>query len=64
MLDGTLKVLAEKLEDERRVILENLGDGVATDFAHYQNSAGIVRGLMIAQRHIADLAKNMEDDDE
>lgn len=64
MIDGTLKLLAEKLEEERKVILENLGDGVATDFAHYQHSAGIVRGLMIAQRHIADLAKHMEEDDE
>ena len=63
-MDSTLKLLAEKLEEERKIILENLGDGVATDFAHYQHSAGIIRGLMIAQRHIADLAKNMEDDDE
>lgn len=63
-MDSTLKLLAEKLEDERKIILENLGDGVATDFAHYQNSAGIVRGLMIAQRHIADLAKHMENDDD
>ena len=64
MLDGTLKVLAEKLEEERRIILESLGDGHAQDFAQYQNSAGIIRGLMIAQRHIADLAKHVEDDDE
>jgi|DEB0MinimDraft_3_1074331.scaffolds.fasta_scaffold08863_2 hypothetical protein len=64
MLDGTLKLLSERLEEERKVILENLGDGVATDFAHYQHSAGIVRGLMIAQRHIAEFAKNMEEDDE
>ena len=63
-MDSTLKLLAEKLEEERRIILENLGDGTATDFAHYQHSAGIVRGLMVAQRHIADLAKNMEMDDE
>ena len=64
MLESTLKLLAERLEEERKVILENLGDGVATDFAHYQHSACIVRGLMVAQRHIADLAKNMEMDDE
>ena len=64
MLESTLKLLAEKLEEERINILENLGDGVATDYANYQHSAGIVRGLMIAQRHIADLAKNMEMDDE
>jgi hypothetical protein len=64
MLESTLKLLAEKLEEERKIILENLGDGVATDFAHYQHSAGIVRGLMIAQRHIADLAKNSEMDDD
>ncbi len=64
MVDGTLKVLAEKLEEERSIILDSLGDGHAQDFAQYQNSAGIIRGLMIAQRHIADLAKNMEMDDE
>ena len=64
MVDGTLKLLAEKLEEERKVILDSLGDGAAKDFAQYQNSAGIIRGLMIAQRHIADLAKNMEDDDD
>jgi hypothetical protein len=64
MLESTLKLLAEKLEEERKIILENLGDGVATDFAHYQHSAGIVRGLLIAQRHIADLAKNSEMDDD
>jgi hypothetical protein len=43
MLESTLKLLAEKLEEERINILENLGDGVATDYAHYQHSAGIVR---------------------
>jgi len=63
-MDLTLKLLTEKLEEERNIILENLGDGQAKDFAQYQNSAGIIRGLMIAQRHIADLAKNMEDDNE
>ena len=63
-MDSTLKLLAEKLEEERNIILENLGDGHAQDYAQYQNSAGIIRGLMIAQRHIADLAKNMEMDDE
>ena len=64
MLESTLKLLTEKLEEERRIILDSLGDGHAQDFAQYQNSAGIIRGLMIAQRHIADLARYMEDDDE
>ena len=63
-MDLTLKLLTEKLEEERIIILEALGDGHAQDFAQYQNSAGIIRGLMIAQRRIADLAKNMEDDDD
>ena len=63
-MDSTLKVLAEKLEDERIRILDSLGDGNAQNFAQYQHGAGILRGLMIAQNHIADLAKNMEDDDE
>jgi len=63
-MDSTLKLLNEKLEEERKIILDSMGDGTAKDYAEYQHNAGRIRGLMTAQRIIADLAKHMETDDE
>jgi hypothetical protein len=64
MIDGTLGILWNQLEDQRKLKIENLADGSAKDFAQYQNTVGTVRGLLIAQSLIQDLAKNMEMDDE
>ena len=64
MIDGTLGILWTQLEDQRKLKIENLADGSAKDFAQYQNTVGMVRGLLTAQSLIQDLAKNMEMDDE
>lgn len=60
----TLELLMEQIEEERKLIVEDLGEGKAKDFAQYQFSAGIVRGLLLAQRLTIDLAKRMEEHDE
>ena len=62
MIDGTLGILWNQLEDQRKLKIENLADGSAKDFAQYQNTVGMVRGLLTAQSLIQDLAKNMEMD--
>jgi len=64
MIDGTLGILWNQLEDQRKEKIEHLADGSAKDFAQYQNTVGMVRGLLTAQSLIQDLAKNMEMDDE
>ena len=64
MIDGTLGILWNQLEDQRKLKIENLADGSAKDFAQYQNTVGMVRGLLTAQSVLQDLAKNMEMDDE
>ena len=64
MIDGTLGILWNQLEDQRKLKIENLADGSAKDFAQYQTTVGMVRGLLTAQSLIQDLAKNMEMDDE
>ena len=64
MIDGTLGILWNQLEDQRKLKIENLADGSAKDFAQYQNTVGMVRGLLTAQSLIQALAKNMEMDDE
>jgi len=64
MIEGTLGILWNQLEDQRKLKIEHLADGAAKDFAQYQNTVGTVRGLLIAQSLIQDLAKNMEIEDE
>lgn len=60
----SLEYLIDKIEDQRKLIIESLGDGAAKDFGAYQHSVGMVRGLLTAQSLIIDLAKNMENYDE
>lgn len=60
----SLEYLIDKIEDQRKLIIESLGDGAAKDFGAYQHSVGMVRGLLTAQSLITDLAKNMENYDE
>lgn len=60
-MNESLEYLMSQIEERRKLILESLGDGAAKDFGSYQQSVGLVRGLLTAQALIADLAKRMED---
>jgi hypothetical protein len=64
MISDTLELLQKQVDEERKRIVEDLGDGKAQDYAEYQFSAGKVRGLLIAQRLILDLANRLEEHDE
>lgn len=59
-----LEHLKRKLEDERVTLIESLGDGVAKDYAEYQNLCGVIRGLLTAQREINDLLRKLKDEDD
>lgn len=64
-MDETLLLLAERIGEERRVILEDMGMGRAKDFAQYQHSSGVLLGFMKVQSLIADMMKsNWEDGDD
>ena len=61
----TLMALAQKIEEERQVIANDIGMGRATEFAQYQHSCGIIRGFLVVQGIIAEeLRRIKEDDDE
>ena len=60
MIDPTLEHLMSKIEEQRKNMIESLGDGVAKTYDEYRYAAGVVRGLLIVQSLIADLAKTME----
>jgi hypothetical protein len=64
MSDQTLELAFKKIESEKKLIIENLADGVAKDYAEYQNLCGVIRGLLTAQREINDLLRKLKDDDD
>ena len=55
-MDQTLELLLSRIDDQRKQVLLNLGDGAAKDFASYQNMTGYIRGLSVAESIIKDLA--------
>jgi hypothetical protein len=64
MNDHSLELALKKIENEKKLIIENLADGVAKDYAEYQNLCGVIRGLLTAQREINDLLRKLKDDDD
>jgi hypothetical protein len=64
MNDQTLELALKKIENEKKLVIENLADGVAKDYAEYQNLCGVIRGLLTAQREINDLLRKLKDDDD
>ena len=59
-----LEHLLKKLEEERQSFIQNLGDGVAKDYASYKEMCGVSRGLLLAQSEVNNLLQRLKDDDE
>ena len=59
-----LEYLHGKLQEEVRSVEESLAQGVAKDYAEYQNLCGVIRGLLTAQREINDLLRRVKEDDD
>jgi len=59
-----IKFLASKISEEREVFVEDLAMGRAEEHAQYMHACGIIRGFDIVQGLLADLAKNVERDDD
>lgn len=58
-----IELLLSKNADERKRKTEFLVAGTAKDYAEYRHICGVIRGLDLADEHLYDLAKRMNDDD-
>lgn len=63
-MSDLLKYLSSKLNEEIKVMSDDMALGTAKDYGEYKYACGIIRGLMIANSAIADIAQRMEEDDE
>ena len=64
MSNDLLKYIAGKVQEEIKVISDDLALGGAKDHGEYKYACGIIRGLMIASSILADTAQRMENDDD
>lgn len=56
-----LKHLSNKINDEMKVISDDISMGKAKDFGEYKHAVGILRGLMIANSILAATAEKYEE---
>ena len=50
-MDPTLELLLSRIDDQRKQVVLNLGDGAAKDYASYTNMVGYIRG-QIGRAHV------------
>jgi hypothetical protein len=58
--DQTLNYLVNKLNDQRRDLIDFISQGSVKDFSEYQKICGVIQGLDTAKQIITDLADRME----
>jgi hypothetical protein len=61
MSSDILKYLSNKIQDEIKVVTDDLALGKAKDHGDYKHMVGMIRGLMIANSIIADTAERYEE---
>ena len=64
MEQQVLELLLKKLEEQRKELIESLGEGAAKDYAAYKELCGVSRGLLLAQLEINNLLQRLKEDDE
>lgn len=64
MSKDILAYLSQKIRDEMKAIEDDLPMGTAKDHGDYKYACGIYRGLMVANRILAETAERIEVEDE
>ena len=57
---GAFQALRDKLRADMNNFTDDLANGQCSDFAQYKELCGVIRGLAFAERHLIDLAENIE----
>ena len=63
-IDSFIRVLREEIRKDMNNYADDVATGRCQDFAAYQKLCGLIQGLAVAERHILDLVKKVEQSDE
>jgi hypothetical protein len=64
MDDDVLKYLSRKIQEELKIIENDMALGRAEDFGAYKYACGIYRGLLVANGFVIELAQRMDTEDD
>lgn len=54
------EILRDKLRADMNNFTDDLANGQCSSFEQYKELCGVIRGLAYAERHLIDLAENIE----
>jgi hypothetical protein len=57
-----IDLILEKIDERIADVQEDLGSGVAKDYADYRYICGILHGMLAVKRYVEDLNKSLEND--
>ena len=60
VLMNVLEELKNRLRQDMNNFTDDLATGACSDHAAYKELCGVIRGLAYAERHLIDLAENIE----
>lgn len=64
MIQDFARVLREKIRTDMNNYTDDLAGGACRSFDEYQKLCGVIQGLAVAERHLLDLAKKVEEANE
>jgi len=64
MIQDFARVLREQIRTDMNNYADDLAGGVCRSFDEYQKLCGTIQGLALAERHVLDLAKKVEEANE
>lgn len=59
-----IEVLRSKIREDMNNYADDVATGQCGDHAQYKELCGVIRGLALAERHLLDLAKLQEENDD
>ena len=63
-MDGFAEVLRKKIREDMNNYTDDIANGMCKSFDDYQHLCGVIKGLAYAERHLLDLVKAAEENDE
>ena len=64
MIENFARVLREQIRTDMNNYADDLAGGACRTFDEYQKLCGVIQGLALAERHLLDLAKKVEEANE
>lgn len=59
-----LEALRKRLREDMNNFTDDIATGQCASYESYKELCGVIRGLAVAERHLLDLAQNIEETDD